>query len=129
MDRRHFIAGGMAFWAAAPGLAVAQPGWMLLGSRSVNWAGGRDSIMVARRGPISALSFISRGGEIFLTRVEVTFGRGRVQRMPVNMRLRPNLRSPIVRLRSTSDIRHVDFWYRRPSGRPPRTILDVFGRR
>jgi len=128
MDRRHFIAGGMAF-AATPRLAAAQAGWTLLGSRNVNWSVGRDSIMVVRRGPLSALSFIPRGGEIFITNVEVSFARGGTQRLPLNMRLRPNLRSSILRLRFTNDVRRIDFWYRRPPpGRPPRTILDVFGR-
>jgi hypothetical protein len=132
MDRRSFIAGGAALWAAMPQLATAQAGWVRLGSRTVNWASGRDSITVRAAGPIGALSFRTRGGEIFITSVEVLFSRGRQERIPVNMRVRSNVRSNIVRLRTpSSDIRRIDFRFRRVSagGSMRTTTLEVFGRR
>lgn len=132
MDRRSFIAGGAALWALAPQLATAQPGWVLLGSRSVNWASGRDSIMVRNVGPVSALSFRTRGGEIFITSVDVVLGGGRQERIPVNMRVRPGSRSNFVRLRAPSpNIRHIDFRFRRvaPRGSTRPTTVEVFGRR
>jgi hypothetical protein len=133
VDRRRFIAGGVAFWAAMPGLAVAQAGWILLGSRTVNWASGRDSIMVARaRGPLSALSFRARGGEIFMKNVEVSFVSGGRERLPMNTRLHSNLRSGAISLRGPArDIRRVDFRYRRvtPRGATRRTVVELFGRR
>jgi hypothetical protein len=133
VDRRHFIAGGVALWAAAPQLAVAQAGWTLLGSRTVNWASGRDSIMVSRsRSPFSALSFRARGSEIFLTSVEVSFAQGGRERLPVNMRLRSNLPSNSIRLSGPArEIRRVDFRFRRatPGGTSRRTTVQLFGRR
>lgn len=132
MDRRSFIAGGAAFWAATPHLAAAQAGWILLGSRTVNWAAGGDRISVRTAGPISALSFRTRGGELFITNVEVSFSKGGQERIPVNMRIRPNVRSNVVRLRNTSrDLRRIDFRYRRVSSRgaTTRTTVEVFGRR
>jgi hypothetical protein len=132
MDRRSFIAGGAALWAATPQLAEAQAGWVLLGSRTVNWAAGGDSITVRAGGPVSALSFRTRGGEIFITNVEVSFNRGGQERIPVNMRIRPNMRSNVVRLQSSNrEIRRIHFRYRRVNTRGPamRTTIEVFGRR
>jgi hypothetical protein len=133
VDRRGFIAGGVALLAAMPRFAVAQAGWMLLGSRTVNWTSGRDSIMVARaRGPLSALSFRARGGEIFINSIEVSFAGGGRERLPMNMPLRPNLRSNAIRLRGPArDIRRVDFRFRRatPRGTTRRTVVELFGRR
>jgi hypothetical protein len=132
VDRRNFIAGGAALWAM-PGLAAAQPGWIRLGSRTINWAGGRNSIVVARNaGPISALAFRARGGDIFITNVEVSFVNGGRDRLPVNTRLRPNLLSSAVMLRGFNrDIRRIDFAFRRVArGGPTRiTTVEVFGRR
>jgi hypothetical protein len=132
MDRRGFIAGGAAFWALMPQLATAQAGWVLLGSQTVNWTSGRDSIMVRRAGPVGALSFRTRGGEIFITNVEVAFSRGSLERIPVNMRVRSSVRSKSVWLRTPrSDIRRIDFRFRRatPRGSTRRTTVEVFGRR
>jgi hypothetical protein len=131
MDRRSLIAGGVAFWATMPQLAVAQAGWVLLGSRTVNWASGGDRIMVRAAGPVSALSFRTRGGEIFITTVEVSFSRGGQQRIPVNMRIRPNLRSNTVRLSGPRELRRIDFRYRRVNtrGATVATTVEVFGRR
>jgi hypothetical protein len=132
MDRRTLIA-GIALWAATPQFVAAQPGWILLGSRTVNWASGRDSIMVAGRpGPLSALSFGVRRGEIFIRNVDVVFARGGRQSIPVNARVRSNMGSTSVRLRgSPSDIRRIDFSFRRvsPGSSAGRTTVEVFGRR
>jgi hypothetical protein len=131
VDRRSFIA-AVALWAATPRLAAAQ-GWVLLGSRTINWASGRDSIMASRAWrPVSMLSFRTRGGEIFLTNVEVSFTTGGRERIPVHMWARQNLRSNPIRLRNLNrDIRRIDFSYRRvaPGRGAMRTTLDVFGRR
>ena len=134
MDRRNFIVGGVALCAAAPQLASAQgAGWTLLGSRTVNWTTNRDSILVRAAGPISALSFRTRGGELFITDIEVFFGRGGApSRIPVNTRVQPNRRSNPIWVRgSNRDIRRIDFRYRRVNSRggTRRTTVEVFGRR
>jgi hypothetical protein len=132
MDRRSFIAAGLASWAVAPPLATAQGGWVLMGSRMISWTSSRDSIMVTRTwGPINALSFRTRGGELFLTNIEVSFTRGGRDRIPMNMRVRPNVRSNTIRLRNRNgDVRRVDFTYRRVNGGGSmRTTLELFGRR
>jgi hypothetical protein len=104
-----------------------------LGSRTVNWSSGRDSIMVVgRTGPLSALSFGVRRGEIFIRNVDVIFARGGRQTIPVNTRVRANMRSTSIRLRgSPGDIRRIDFSFRRisPGGGAGRTTVEVFGRR
>lgn len=135
MDRRNFVVGGVALFAAAPQLADAQgAGWTLLGSRTVNWASSRDSILVRSIGPMSALSFRTHGGELFITEVELFFSRGgpAPRRMPVSLRVRPNRRSSPVFLRGDGrDIRRIDFRYRRVNARGAtrRTTVEVFGRR
>jgi hypothetical protein len=132
MDRRTLVA-GIALWAATPQFVAAQAGWVFLGRRTVNWASGRDSIMLTpTSGPLSALSFQTRGGELLLTSIEISSGRGGRERIPVNMRLRPNVRSNMVRLRNpTSNIRRIDFMYRRVNrtGANRPTTIEVFGRR
>jgi hypothetical protein len=106
---------------------------MLLGSRTVNWASGSDSINVRAVGPISGLSFRTRGGGIFITSVEVSFSRGGGrERIPVNMQIQPGRRSSTVWLRSRNrDLRRIDFRYRRVSSRGGggRTTIEIFGRR
>jgi hypothetical protein len=130
VDRRSFIA-AVALWSAMPRLAAAQ-GWILLGSRTVSRPTGRDSIMTSRAWrPVSALSFRARGGDIFITDVEVSYARGGREIIPMNARLRGNMRSNPVRLRNFNrEIRRIDFSWRRvtPRGAPVRTTLDVFGR-
>jgi hypothetical protein len=132
MDRRTFVA-GIVLWAATPQLVAAQAGWVLLGSRTVNWTTGRSSITATRAwGPIGSLSFRVRGGEIFIRDAEVSFVGGGRERIPVNMRLRQNMRSHTVRLRNRNrEIRRIDFAFRRvsPGGGARRTTVEVFGRR
>jgi hypothetical protein len=117
--------------ASAPHLARAQAGWVLLGTRMISWTSSRDSINATRSfGPISAISFRTRGGELFLTNIEVSFSRGGRERIPTNTRVRSNMRSNTIRLRTRGDIRRVDFSYRRVSaGGTQRTTLELLGRR
>jgi len=133
MHRRSFITGGAALVATAmPRVAMAQrSGWVLLGSRPVNWAAGRDSIMVHSGMPIRDLSFRTRGGELFITSVAVSFSGGAHERVPLNARVRPNTRSNVVRLREPrSDIHRIDYSFRRAMrAPPPGTRVEVFGRR
>jgi hypothetical protein len=89
--------------------------------------------MVMRaRGPLTALSFRARGGEIFITSAEVSFAQGGRERLPVNARLRSNMLSTPIRLRTpASDIRRVDFRFHRVAagGTSRRTVVELFGRR
>jgi hypothetical protein len=132
MDRRAFLAGSLAAVAAAPGIAVAQAGWVLLGTRNINWGMSRDTFVVTRnRDPVQAISFRTRGGEVFITDVEVFFvGGGRPERIPTRSRIRPNSRSNSIRLRTTDRaISRVDFHYnKRFWGRRASTALELHGR-
>jgi hypothetical protein len=122
----------VAFWAAAPRLAAAQAGWILLGSRTINWTSGRDTMLVPRGRAVSSLALRTRGGEIFITNLELAFAQGGRERVPMNMRVRADRLSMPVRLRNrNSDIRRIEFWYRRasPGGSIRRTSLEIFGRR
>lgn len=83
---------------------------MLLGSSPVNWEAGRGSIRVHGGAPIRDLSFRTRGGELFITSVAVSFRGGASEREPLNARVRPNTRSNVVRLREArSDIERIEY--------------------
>lgn len=129
MDRRAFLAASLAA-VAAPGLAIAQPGWVLLGTLNVNWGRNRDSFWVTRnRSPMDSISFRTRTGEVFITNVEVFFVRGMSERIPTRSRIRPQSRSNAIRLRNnTRAISRVDFNYSKPRSSRISTRLELYGR-
>lgn len=74
---------------AAPTAAWAQPGWVTLGCRDVDFRVDRDVIRVGRRdGRFSAIRLRVSGNDIRMLDLKVVYGNGAVDDIPVRAVIR-----------------------------------------
>ncbi|MGE0708163.1 MAG: hypothetical protein AB7N76_00855 [Planctomycetota bacterium] len=109
--------------------------WENLGSRQVDWAADKDTIMVTvKDGLFTKLRFHVNGNKIRLHRMKVVFGNGQEQEVQINKQLDASSYTPTLDLPGEKRIiQKVVFWYetvgRGPRRMQPKATLTLWGKR
>lgn len=111
---------GLATLGAA---AVAQPGWELIGSRSVGLAVDRDVISVRGRDRHRQLRLCAAGGAVHIIDLDIRFANGGHQDVPMRARLRAGGCTRVVDLVGQNrNITEIRILYQRLRRRAPAQV-------
>jgi hypothetical protein len=112
------------------GSAHGAEGWQRLGTRTVEFGGDTDTIVVGRNeGAFRAIMFEVDGGDIELRNVNVVFGNGRPFSPPTKFVFSENERSRVIDLPGVARfIRSVTFNYRSLRTGKGRATVTLYGR-
>lgn len=124
-DRDRDVRGGaVALERGAPG-----GGWVLFGSQTVGFGVERDVIRVGRdAGLFEKIALRVLKNDIYLREVDIVFGNGERQRVPVNVELKEGFRTaPLPLERGDRFIEQIELIYQAKPDRRGQAVVEVYG--
>ena len=130
MDRRIFLLAGSAL-ALSGTVAEASNSWRRLGTRSVSWHVDHDVFVVTGlSGTFDHLMFKVTGNDIFILDVDVFYGNGAPDHIPLSFHIPRNGQSRVINLRGGNRIiNRVAFTYKRHVDGGGPALVELWGQR